>query len=102
MACCAKHDRMDLILSSEQYHDFPCGTPTSPTGEPRYCCRQCPSLGKPLDVKASWASNPVLMSFLTDEERGKVYALAVSAGPTVVDIVGAVPPPAKNAEPDPA
>jgi hypothetical protein len=100
MSCCATHDRMDLVLSIDEYHDAPCGTPTSPRGEPRFCCRQCPARTQPLAVKAVWASNPVLLGFLTADERAQVIALAISAGPLHVDIVGGVPLPAANAEPE--
>lgn len=101
-ACCQAHDRMDLILSSDEYHDFPCGTPTSPRGEPRYCCRRCPSIGRPIEVKAVWGSNPVLMNFLSQDEQTRVIALAIQAGPTAVDIVGHVPAPVANAAPEPS
>lgn len=100
MACCDKHDRMDLKLQSDEFFDFPCGTPTNPEGESRYCCRQCPEMGKPLRLKAVWASNPALMAFLSDAEQGSVYAMAAAAGPDHVDIVTAPPAPAQNAAPE--
>lgn len=87
MACCEKHDRMDMLLTSEQYNDFPCGTPTNPTGEQRYCCRQCPSSGKPLELKAVWAGNIKLMSYLTPEEAGQVFALAAQVGLPVGEVL---------------
>lgn len=95
MACCANHDRMDRILQIDDYNDFPCGTPTNPRGEQRFCCRQCPSHGQPLAVKAVWAGNPTLLGYLSDEEQARVIALAVAEGPDRVDIVTEIPPPAE-------
>ena len=92
---------MDLILTSEEYMDFPCGTPTLPRGEPRYCCRQCPSIQHALTLKAAWASNPTLLSFLTDAERHEVLMRAAALGPLVVNIMATVPPAVPNANPEP-
>ena len=97
MACCDKHDRMDLILSVEAYNDSPCGTPTNPSGEQRYCCRQCPSSKVDLNLRPEWASNPKLMALLTDSERRQVLAKAIALGPLYVDIQVAIPAPALNA-----
>lgn len=91
MSCCANHDRMDRLLAIDDYNDFPCGTPTNPRGEQRYCCRQCPAHGQPLAVKAVWAGNPTLLGYLSDDERAQVIALAVAAGPDRVDIVTVTP-----------
>jgi hypothetical protein len=87
MACCENHDRMDRKLSSSQFHDAACGTPTSPDGEPRFCCRTCPAQGKPLEVKAEWVGNPVLLGFLSGDERAAVYDKARAAGLPVADMV---------------
>ena len=97
MPCCDKHDRMDLILGVQSYFDHVCGTPTAPHGEQRYCCRQCPSIGQPLQVHARWASNPQLMGHLTPEEQATVLRLAVAAGPLQVDIRTSLPAPVDNA-----
>lgn len=97
MSCCDKHDRMDMILGIDAYNDFPCGTPTNPNGEQRYCCRQCPATKSDLVLRAEWASNPRLMSYLTDQERQQVLAMAVAAGPLHVDIRVEIPSPAPNA-----
>jgi hypothetical protein len=94
MACCDVHDRMDRVLHSDDYHDAPCGTPTNPRGERRYCCGKCPEQSKPLRLQAAWASNPVLMSHLREDEYAQVFALALAAGPKHVDIQTAVPAPA--------
>jgi hypothetical protein len=103
MACCENHDRMDRLLTVEEYNDAPCGTPTNPSGEQRYCCRRCPSKGQALELPARWASNPALMAHLTDDERAAVFAKAVAAGPTAVDIVMVAPDPAPAGAPvDPA
>lgn len=102
MECCKNHDRMDLILDIEEYNDFPCGTPTNPRGEPRFCCRACPSRTLPLHTKAVWAGNPVLMAYLTPEEQAAVLRDAIAAGPDRVDIRTDVPAPAPNAEPESA
>jgi hypothetical protein len=96
MACCEKHDRMDMVLSVDAYNDFPCGTPTNPDGEQRYCCRHCPSKDQEFTPKAVWASNPRLMSHLTEDERHQVLAQAIAAGPLVIDIQVSVPDPAPN------
>lgn len=101
MACCENHDRMDRVLSSTEFNDAQCGVPTNPRGEPRYCCRQCPAHGKPLAIHGRWASNPVLMNHLTEDERREVMNLAMASGPMEVDIVTSVPAPAANALPTP-
>lgn len=101
MACCEKHDRMDLVLGVQSYLDSPCGTPTNPDGEQRYCCRKCPSVGKPLNLQARWASNPTLMRQLTIEEQTEVLRKAVEAGPLFVDIRTALPAPVANAVTNP-
>jgi hypothetical protein len=92
--CCDVHDRMDKVLHSDECHDPQCGTPTGPRGERRYCCGRCPAQGEPLRLKAVWASNPLLMAQLRDEEYAHVFAMALEAGPKVVDIQTAVPQPA--------
>jgi hypothetical protein len=90
---------MDLKLQSDEFFDNPCGTPTNPEGEQRYCCRQCPEMGKPLRLKAVYASNPQLMAYLSKTEQDAIYAMAVKAGPDNVDIVVAAPAPVENAAP---
>jgi len=97
MACCEKHDRMDLVLDTKSYNDHYCGTPTEPDGEQRYCCRNCPSKSELLKVRPSWASSPRLMRHLTEDERRQVLAEAVALGPLVVDIQVALPAPPLNA-----
>ena len=91
---------MDTILSVDAYNDFPCGTPTNPNGEQRYCCRQCPSSKKDLALQPRWASNPKLMLHLTDDEKREVLARAMALGPLQVDIRVAIPPPVPNAAVD--
>jgi hypothetical protein len=91
LTCCSNHDRMDKILHSDEFHDCACGTPTSPRGERRYCCGRCPEQGKPLRLKAVWASNPTIMTCLRTEEYAEVFAMALAAGPKYVDIVVGLP-----------
>ena len=86
MSCCARHDRLDLMLTTVQYLDHWCGTPTMPDGEPRYCCRSCVSLVAPLQVRPEWVANPTLMSYLTPDERQAVNVAALGLGPMRVDL----------------
>jgi hypothetical protein len=92
---------MDMKLHADEYMDFPCGSPTMPEGERRFCCGKCPSMGKPLTIKAVFASNPTLMSFLSEDEQREAITLAIAAGPDRIDIRSSVPDPAPNSVPDP-
>jgi len=38
------HDRLDKKLGAEHYTDAPCGSLHLGTGQPAYCCAQCPTL----------------------------------------------------------
>ena len=87
MSCCENHDRMDRLLSTEAYNDAACGTPTNPTGEERYCCRSCPAKGQSPPLKAEWVGNVLLMSYLSDAERARVYELAIAAGLPIADML---------------
>jgi hypothetical protein len=91
MACCEKHDRMDLKLTSEEFLAPECGTPTKPDGERRHCCAKCPEQGQPLRLRPQFASNPSMMLFLTEEQQREVMIEAIRLGPLHVNIVGVAP-----------
>lgn len=38
------HDRLDRKFGTEHYTDAPCGSIHLGTGQPAYCCAQCPTL----------------------------------------------------------
>lgn len=96
MPCCEHHNHMDRLLSSTVFNDFTCGSPTNPTGESRYCCRQCPSIHAPFQVKPEWAANPKLMSYLSEDERREVLQQALLLGSQKIDIQTSIPLPLKN------
>jgi hypothetical protein len=73
--CCDTHDRMDKKLHVDEYNDFPCGTPTNPHGERRYCCAHCPTQGQPIVVKEEWSDNPLLWRALSVDDHVKVMTL---------------------------
>lgn len=78
--CCDKHDRLDLKLSSSDYLDHDCGSPSNPDGERRFCCKHCPAQGAPLLPKMEWAGNPALLQHLPPEIAAACVKLAADAG----------------------
>ena len=80
MACCERHDRLDLKLASSEYLDFVCGSPSNPDGERRYCCKRCPAQGTPLTPKMEWAGSPLLLSHLPPDVAAACLQLAADAG----------------------
>ena len=39
-----KHDRLDLLMTSEEHGGNECGSLNALTGKPEYCCFDCPTL----------------------------------------------------------
>lgn len=42
------HDRLDLLLHTDDYVDQPCGTVSASDGKKKYCSNECPTLKKDL------------------------------------------------------
>jgi hypothetical protein len=75
MACCDNHDRMDKKLQTDEYNDAPCGTPTNPHGERRFCCAQCPTQGQPIIPREEWHDNPLLWMQLPEAAHLEVMRM---------------------------